>query len=85
MVKSNDLTTFEREPMFLKNFSDTLEKGALRWYMHLPLESFSNFKELVDMFIKAYIGAQMIVKRKDDIFDVKQGYLEPIKDFLEHF
>ncbi|XP_070049908.1 uncharacterized protein [Nicotiana tomentosiformis] len=60
-------------------------KGTLTWYSLLPENSINSFAELADSFIKAHWGAQNIDKRIEDIFKVKQGDTELLREFVDRF
>ncbi|XP_070004240.1 uncharacterized protein [Nicotiana sylvestris] len=84
-VKGNDLTKQEIESVLVKKFGETLTKGALIWYSLLPENSINSFAELADSFIKAHSGAQKVKKRMEDIFKIKQGDLELLREFVDRF
>ncbi|XP_070004470.1 uncharacterized protein [Nicotiana sylvestris] len=84
-VKGNDLTKQEIESVLVKKFGETLTKGALTWYSLLPKISINSFAELTDSFIKAHSGAQKVEKRMEDIFKIKQGDSELLRDFVNRF
>ncbi|XP_070025303.1 uncharacterized protein [Nicotiana sylvestris] len=84
-VKGNDLTKQEIESVLVKNFGETLTKGALTWYSLLPENSINSFAKLADSFIKAHSGAQKVEKRIEDIFKIKQGDSELLREFVDKF
>ncbi|XP_070016035.1 uncharacterized protein [Nicotiana sylvestris] len=84
-VKGNDLTKQEIESVLVKKFGETLTKGVLTWYSLLPENSINSFVELADSFIKAHSGAQKVEKRMEDIFKIKQGDSELLRDFVDRF
>ena len=49
-IKGNDLEEDEIESVLLKKFGETLSKGALTWYDHLPEHSITSFEMLADSF-----------------------------------
>ncbi|XP_070056830.1 uncharacterized protein [Nicotiana tomentosiformis] len=84
-VNENDLTKQEIESVLVKKFGETLTKGALTWYSLLPENYIDSFVELADLFIKAHLGAQKVEKRMEDIFKVKQGDTELLREFVDRF
>ncbi|XP_070028709.1 uncharacterized protein [Nicotiana sylvestris] len=84
-VKGNDLTKQEIESVLVKKFRETLMKGALTWYSLLPENSIDSFAELEDSFTKANSGAQKVEKRMEDIFKIKQGDSELLREFVDRF
>ncbi|XP_059302100.1 uncharacterized protein LOC132054038 [Lycium ferocissimum] len=56
-IKGNDMEEDEIESVLLKKFGETLSKGALTWYDHLPEHSITSFEMLADAFVKAHAGA----------------------------
>lgn len=54
-IKSNDLEDNEIESV-LKKFRETLSKGAMIWYHHLPPNSIDSFAMLVDAFVRLMSG-----------------------------
>ncbi|XP_070026198.1 uncharacterized protein [Nicotiana sylvestris] len=80
-VKGNDLTKQEIESVLVKKFGETLTKGALTWYSLLPENSINSFAELAESFIKAHSGAQKVEKRMEDIFKIKQGDSELLREY----
>ncbi|XP_070022487.1 uncharacterized protein [Nicotiana sylvestris] len=84
-VKGNNLTKQEIESVLVKKFGETLIKGALTWYSLLPENSINSFVELADSFIKVHSGAQKVEKRMEDIFKIKQGDSELLREFVDRF
>ncbi|XP_070036428.1 uncharacterized protein [Nicotiana tomentosiformis] len=84
-VKGNNLTKQEIESVLVKIFGETLTKGVLTWYSLLSENSIDSFAELADLFIKAHSGAQKVEKRIEDIFKVKQGDTELLREFVDRF
>ncbi|XP_070015783.1 uncharacterized protein [Nicotiana sylvestris] len=84
-VKGNDLTIQEIESFLVKKFGETLAKGALTWYSLLPENSINSFAELADSFIKAHLGAQKVEKIMENIFKIKQGDSELLREFMDRF
>nr|XP_009591158.1 uncharacterized protein LOC104088220 [Nicotiana tomentosiformis] len=84
-VKGNDLTKQDIESVLVKKFGEILTKGALTWYSLLPKNSIDSFAELADLFIKVHSGAQKVEKRMEDIFKVKQGDTELLREFIDRF
>ncbi|XP_070018121.1 uncharacterized protein [Nicotiana sylvestris] len=84
-VKGNDFTKQEIELVYAKKFDETLTKGALTWCSLLPENSINSFAELVDSFIKEHSGAQKFEKRMEDIFKIKQGDSELLREFVDRF
>lgn len=84
-VKGNNLTKQEIESVLVKKFGETLTKGVLTWYSLLSENSINSFAELADSFIKAHSGAQKVEKRMEDIFKIKQGGSELLRDFVDRF
>ncbi|XP_070056160.1 uncharacterized protein [Nicotiana tomentosiformis] len=84
-VKGNDLTKQEIESVLVKKFGETLTKGALTWYSLLPENSINSFADLTNLFIKAHSWAQKVKKRMEDIFKVKQGDTELLREFIDRF
>ncbi|XP_070055439.1 uncharacterized protein [Nicotiana tomentosiformis] len=84
-VKDNDLTKQEIESVLVKTIGKTLTKGALTLYSLLPENSIDSFAELVDSVIKAHSEDQKVEKRMEDIFKIKQGDTELLKEFVDRF
>lgn len=84
-VKGNDLTKQEIESVLVKKFGETLTNGALTWYSLLPENSIDSFTKLADSFIKAHSGTQKVEKRMEDIFKIKQGDTELLREFVNRF
>ncbi|XP_070009726.1 uncharacterized protein [Nicotiana sylvestris] len=84
-VKGNDLTKQEIASILVKKFGETLTKGALTWYSLLPENSINSFLELADSFIKAHSGAQKAEKRMENIFKIKQGDSELLRELVDRF
>nr|XP_009625034.1 uncharacterized protein LOC104115987 [Nicotiana tomentosiformis] len=84
-VKGNDLTKQEIESVLVKKFGETLTKGALTWYSLILKHSIDYFAELTDSFIKVHSGAQKVKKGMEDIFKIKQGDTELLRDFVDRF
>ncbi|XP_070013401.1 uncharacterized protein [Nicotiana sylvestris] len=64
--------------------TDPRDHGALTWYSLLP-ENSTNLAELADSFIKEHSGAQKVKKRMEDIFKIKQGDSELLREFVDRF
>ena len=79
------MTKQEIESVLVKKFGETLTKGALTWYSLLSENSINSFVELADSFIKAHSGAQRVEKRMEDIFKIKKGGSELLRDFVDRF
>ncbi|XP_070026640.1 uncharacterized protein [Nicotiana sylvestris] len=77
-VKGNDLTKQEIESVLVKKFGEILTKRTLTWYYLLP-------KNSIDSFIRAHSGAQKVEKRMEDIFKIKQGDMELLREFVDRF
>ncbi|XP_070020016.1 uncharacterized protein [Nicotiana sylvestris] len=84
-IKGNDLTKQEIESVLVKIFGETLTKGALTWFSLLSENSIDSFAELADSFIKAHSRAQKVEKRMEDIFEIKQGDTELLREFVNRF
>lgn len=84
-VKGNDLNKQDIKLVLVKTFGEKLTKGALTWYSLFPENSINSFAELVDSFMKVHSGAQKVEKRMEDIFKIKQGDSELLRDFVDRF
>ncbi|XP_059310915.1 uncharacterized protein LOC132062348 [Lycium ferocissimum] len=84
-MKVNDVEEDEIESVLLKKFGETLSKGALTWYDHLPEHSITSFEMLADAFIKAYAGGKKVQARKADIFRITQRDNELLREFVNRF
>ncbi|XP_059310001.1 uncharacterized protein LOC132061161 [Lycium ferocissimum] len=84
-IKGNDVEEDEIESVLLKKFGETLSKGALTWYDHLPEHSITSFEMLADAFIKAHAGAKKVQARKADIFRITQRDNELLREFVNRF
>ncbi|XP_060172035.1 uncharacterized protein LOC132603136 isoform X1 [Lycium barbarum] len=84
-IKGNDMEDDEIESVLLKKFGETLAKGALTWYDHLPEHSITSFETLADAFIKAHAGAKKVQARKADIFRIAQRNDELLREFVSRF
>ncbi|XP_070050845.1 uncharacterized protein [Nicotiana tomentosiformis] len=81
-MKGNDLAQHEIESVLLKNFGETLTKGALTWYSLLSEHPLDSFEMLANSFIKAHDGARKVQAQKADIFIVLQGESELLREFV---
>ncbi|XP_070050949.1 uncharacterized protein [Nicotiana tomentosiformis] len=70
-IKGNDLEDDEIKSALLKEFGETLSKGAMIWYHNLPRNSIDSFVMLADSFIKANGGAIKVAAKKSDLFKSK--------------
>lgn len=70
--KFKNLTKQEIESIFVKILGVTVTKKELTQYSLIHKNSNGSFAELVDIFVKAHSGAQMVEKRMKDIFKIKQ-------------
>ncbi|XP_060185298.1 uncharacterized protein LOC132614786 [Lycium barbarum] len=84
-IKGNDMKEDEIESVLLKKFGETLSKGALTWYDHLPEHSITSFEMLVDAFIEAHAGAKKVQARKADIFRIAKRDDELLREFVNRF
>ncbi|XP_059306211.1 uncharacterized protein LOC132057603 [Lycium ferocissimum] len=84
-IKGNDMEEDEIESVLLKKFGETLSKGALTWYDHLPEHSITSFEMLADAFVKAHAGAIKVQARKADIFRITQRDDELLREFVTRF
>ncbi|XP_070045812.1 uncharacterized protein [Nicotiana tomentosiformis] len=84
-VKGNDLTKQEIESVLVKKFGEILTKGVLIWYSLLPENFIDSLVELAYLFIKAHSGAQKVERGMEDIFKVKQGDTELLREFVDRF
>ncbi|XP_059292470.1 uncharacterized protein LOC132045917, partial [Lycium ferocissimum] len=76
-IKGSDVEEDEIESVLLKKFGETLSKGALTWYDHLPEHSITSFKMLADTFIKAHAGAKKVPKERIEIPSVLEEWADP--------
>ncbi|XP_070054304.1 uncharacterized protein [Nicotiana tomentosiformis] len=84
-IKGNDLEDDEIEYVLLKEFGETLSKGAMIWYHNLPPISIDSFGMPADSFIKAHAGAIKVETRKSDLSKVKRMDNEMLKEFVSRF
>ncbi|XP_060183107.1 uncharacterized protein LOC132613068 [Lycium barbarum] len=84
-IKGNDLKDDEIESVLLKNFSETLSKGAMTWYSMLPEHSINSFEMLADTFFKGHARARKVQARKADIFWIAQKDNELLREFVSRF
>ncbi|XP_059315842.1 uncharacterized protein LOC132066564 [Lycium ferocissimum] len=84
-IKGNDIEEDEIESVLLKKFRETLSKGALTWYDHLPEHSITSFEILADAFIKAHAGDKKVQSRKADILRITQRDDELLREFVNRF
>ncbi|XP_070014074.1 uncharacterized protein [Nicotiana sylvestris] len=84
-IKGNDLEDDEIESVLLKNFGETLSKGAMIWYHNFPSNSIDSFAMLADSFVKAHIGVIKAATRKSDVFKMKQRDNEMLREFVSRF
>ncbi|XP_070025469.1 uncharacterized protein [Nicotiana sylvestris] len=85
VVKGNDLKDDEIESVLLKNFGETLSKGAMMWYHKLAPNSIDSLAMLADSFIKGHVSAIKVATRKSDVFKIKQRENEMLREFVSHF
>ena len=67
-----------------KAFYLTLTDAAQQWYKRLVPGSISSFKQLIDAFTIAFLGARLR-RWKLHTFRVKQGEGEPLKEYPNRF
>ncbi|XP_070050024.1 uncharacterized protein [Nicotiana tomentosiformis] len=84
-MKGNDLEDYEIESVLLKEFGETLSKGAMIWYHNLPPNSIDSFGILADAFLKAHADSIKVKMRKSDIFKVKKRNNDMLMEFVSRF
>ena len=70
------------EAAFCKAFCLTLTSTARQWYRRLVPGSVGSFKQLVDAFAVAFLGAKIWKMETSFLFRIKQGESEPLKEYL---
>ncbi|XP_070049385.1 uncharacterized protein [Nicotiana tomentosiformis] len=84
-INGNNLEDDEIVSVLLKEFGETLSKGAMIWYHNLPPNSIDSFAMLVDAFLKAHARVIKVETRKSDLFKVKQRDNEMLREFVSRF
>nr|XP_016476277.1 PREDICTED: uncharacterized protein LOC107797868 [Nicotiana tabacum] len=80
-VKGNNIKNDEIKSVLLKEFEETLLKGAMMWHHSLAPDLVNSLTILEDSFIKAHVGAIEAMTGKPDASEIKQRKNEIPREF----
>ena len=71
--------------MRCKVFVGTLSGAALKWFSGIPRATVTSFPMFARMFLERFVANRAKPPRMSDLFDVRQGTEEPLRDYLNRF
>ncbi|XP_073103311.1 uncharacterized protein [Elaeis guineensis] len=66
-------------------FPTTIRKAARAWYYGLQSRSINFFEQLEYSFVAHFSTSQRVPQISDNLFSVKQGEIEMLRDFVARF
>jgi len=66
-------------------FVSTLQGTTLEWFVSLPTDHITNFKQFSKLFVDQYIVNKAPPRVSYDLFDVRQYQGESLRDYLNRF
>jgi len=68
-----------------KVFVGTLAHGALKWFEGIPKATITSFQVFARLFIERFAANRAKPPRIVDLFDIRQGSDEPLREYINRF